>query len=441
MLNLFPSMLRDCEGVRRREFLKIGALSGLGISLPSFLAQRAAMAKQGVAAKDINCIAIWTQGGTSHHDTFDPKPGAAASVRGEFKCIDTAIPGVQFTEVCSNFAKEAKRFSVLRSLNPRNGSHGTADAYMMSGRKFNPAQIYPTYGSVVSHQKGFKTAMPAYVQLGDNIDYRFGGGVAGHLGAQHNPFKIVSDANSPEFSVRDITLPKGIDMGRVQRRQTMLGAIDDLQREAEVQPAAFDALDEHFKAAFKMITAPETKKAFDLASETDKTRDAYGRTKFGQSALLARRLIESGVRFVTLTDGGWDTHQNNFTSLKTRLMPPVDQALPTLFADLEARGMLESTMVIWLTDFGRTPKINSASGRDHWASAAFAVAAGAGIPGGLVLGKTDDEGGAPVSNEYFAEDIGATIYTKLGIPLDLVTYTPENRPIELNNGKVIREWM
>jgi len=295
MLNLFPTTLRDCEGVRRRDVLKVGALSAFGLSLPTLLAARQAQAKQGVAAKDMNCILVWTQGGTSHHDTFDPKPTAAASVRGEFKTIDTAVPGVQFTEVCENFAKHAKRFGLLRSHNPRNGSHGTADAYMLTGRKFNPAQVYPTYGSVVSHQKGFKSAMPSFVQLGDNIDYRFGGGVAGHLGLQHNPFKIVSDPNVKEFSVRDISLPKGIDMARIERRRNMLGAIDDLQRETDVQPAAFEALDEHFKTAFKMITAPETKKAFDLGAETDKTRDAFGRTKFGQSCLLARRMMEAGV--------------------------------------------------------------------------------------------------------------------------------------------------
>jgi uncharacterized protein (DUF1501 family) len=230
-------------------------------------------------------------------------------------------------------------------------------------------------------------------------------------------------------------------MDRVEHRRKMLSVIDDLQRETDLQPAAFEALDEHYKAALNMITAPETKRAFEIDSEDTKLRDRYGRNKFGQSCLLARRLIQSGVRFVTVTDGGWDTHQNNFKSLKASRIPPVDQALPELLTNLEQQGLLESTLVLWLTDFGRTPKINSASGRDHWASAGFAIMAGAGIPGGAVLGETDEEGGRPIRNEYHSEDIAATVYTKLGIPTDLVVDSPDGRPVRLIEGHVIREWM
>jgi uncharacterized protein (DUF1501 family) len=190
-----------------------------------------------------------------------------------------------------------------------------------------------------------------------------------------------------------------------------------------------------------MITSPETRKAFQIEQEDPKLRDAYGRTRFGQSALLARRLIEAGVRFVTLTDGGWDTHQNNFRSLKDNLIPKVDRALPQLLIDLEQRGLLESTLVVWLTDFGRTPKINSASGRDHWASAGFCVFAGAGIPGGSVLGATDDEGGRPIRNEYFTEDVVTTIYAKLGLPTDLHVHAPDGRPVRLVEGRLIKEWV
>lgn len=441
MLSLFPHHVKDCEGIRRREFLKIGALAGLGVTLPMALARKQALAKAGQASRDTNCILVWTVGGTSHHDTFDPKPEAPESVRGPFKPIDTAIPGVQFTDICPKFAREAKRFSVLRSWNPRNGSHATADAEVMSGRKFNRAMIYPCYGSVVSHQKGFKTAMPPFVQLGGGVDGRFGGGVSGHLGLEHNPFLLQSDPNDKAFSVRDITPPSGVDQNRIARRRHMIDAFDKLQKSVDLEPVAFKALDEHYEAAFNMITAPETKKAFDLDSENPALRDRYGRTSFGQSCLLARRLIESGVRFVTVTNsGGWDHHQNLAKGLQQR-MPPVDQALPELLIDLEERGMLDDTLVIWLTDFGRTPKINTAGGRDHWASAGFALAAGAGIPGGTIIGKTDGEGGAPVADEYFTDDIGATVYSKLGIPLDLITYTPDGRPVRLNEGRPIREWM
>jgi uncharacterized protein (DUF1501 family) len=221
----------------------------------------------------------------------------------------------------------------------------------------------------------------------------------------------------------------------------MLAAIDDLQQRAELQPTAFDALDENFKAAFNMITAPETKRAFNLEEEAAELRDKYGRNRFGQSCLLSRRMIESGVRFVTITDGGWDTHANNFKSLKDSRIPPIDQGLPALLADLGDRGLLDSTLVVWLTDFGRTPGINSASGRDHWASAGFTIFAGAGIPGGSVLGATDDEGGKPIRDEHTSEDLAVTIYEKLGMPSDLIATAPDGRPVRLIEGHPIKEWM
>ena len=441
MLNLQPHLTRDCEGVSRRSFLQVGGLTGFGLTLPTFLARRAQAAKAGVKAKDTNVILIWSQGGVSHHDTFDPKPDAAVSVRGEFKAIDTALPGVKFTEILPRMAKEAKRFGLLRGWNPRNGSHGIADQYVMTGHRFNPAIHHPTFGSVVSSLKGFKSAMPPFVQLGTNVDRRFGGGMPGFLGLEHGAFEMPADPNAKAFTVRDITPPPGVDMDRISRRRSMLGTIDALQRKVDLQPAAYDALDEHYKAALNMITAKETQQAFQIEKESDKTRDGYGRTPFGQRMLLARRLIESGVRFVSVTDGGWDTHANNFTSLKTRLIPPVDQALPELLIDLEQRGLLDSTLVLWLSDFGRTPKINSASGRDHWSTSGFAIMAGAGVPGGSVVGRTDEEGGYVVNDEYFSEDIAATLYNKIGIDPHTMLTTNDGRPVMLNEGRVIREWM
>jgi hypothetical protein len=441
MLNFLPAWTRTCEGLHRRDFLKVGALAGLGLSLPLLFARNQARAREGRSVADVNCILIWTRGGTSHHDTFDPKPEAPVSVRGEFGVIDTAVPGVKFTEILPRMARELGRYALLRGWNPRNAGHGIADQYMLSGKPVNPTLIYPSYGSVLSQQKGFKTRMPPYVQLGDQVDHTNGGGVAGYLGLEHNPFEILADPNAPTFTVRDITPPQGVDMGRVGRRRGMLQTIDALQRKADAQPAAFAALDQHYQAALNLITAPETKQAFEINKEDPRLRDRYGRNRFGQSCLLARRLIEAGVRFVTVSDGGWDTHADNFNALKKHRIPPLDQGLPELLIDLEARGLLATTLIVWLTDFGRTPKINSAGGRDHWASAGFALMAGAGIPGGAVLGRTEEEGGRPTHNEYFSEDIAATIYTKLGIPLDLVTETPDGRPIRLNDGTPIREWL
>ena len=439
MLSFMPKWSRNCEEIRRRDFLQIGALTGLGLSLPGLLAARSAQAARGRTVRDANCILIWTRGGTSHHDTFDPKPDAPADIRGDFSPIPTAVPGIRFAEILPRMAKELKRFSVLRGWNPKNAGHGFAEHWMMSGHAPNPAVIYPCYGSVLSYYKGFKTRMPPFVQLGEEVDHSANGGTAGYLGLQHNPFELLSNPNSNPFKVRDITMPSGVDAGRMERRRTMLTRLDALQRRAEIQPAAFTSLDKHYQTALNMITAPETKRAFEIDAESRALRDQYGRNRFGQSCLLARRLIEAGVRFVTITDGAWDTHTDNFNNMR-RLVPPLDQAIPQLLIDLEQRGLLESTLVVWLTDFGRTPKINAAAGRDHWASAGFAVMAGAGIPGGTILGRTDDEGARVTDGEYFSQDIAATVYTKLGVPLDLITTTADGRPIRLNEGRPIREW-
>jgi hypothetical protein len=439
MLNLLPTLLRDCEGLRRRDFLKVGALAGLGLSLPNALAARESKAQP--KKKDVNCILIWTRGGTSHHDTFDPKPDAPAAVRGPYNVINTAVPGVKFAEILPRMARELNRFAVLRSWNPKNAGHGIADQYVLSGKPVNPALIHPCFGSIISQQKGFKTRMPPFVQLGDQVDRTNGGGTAGYIGLEHNPFEIHGNPAAANFTVQDITPPAQVDGKRLGKRRGMLQTLDSLQRDIDVQPAAYAALDQHYQAALNLITAPETKRAFAISQEDPRLRDRYGRNTFGQSCLLARRLIEAGVRFVTVSDGGWDTHVDNFNSLKNHLVPRLDQGIPELLMDLESRGLLETTLVVWLTDFGRTPKINSANGRDHWATAGSIVMAGAGVPGGAVLGRTDEEGGLPTHNEYLSEDIAATIYTKLGIPLDLTTYTPDGRPVNLNEGRVIREWM
>ncbi len=426
--------------------LQVGSLAGLGISLDTLLRAQAVRAadasKNGSSTKpgDVNCILIWTRGGTSHHDTLDPKPDAKAEVRGDFGVIDTALPGVQFTDQMPHFAKQVGRFSVIRNLNPRNGSHGTADAIMMTGKRFNASITYPCYGSVVAKEFGYRNNLPPFVQIGTNIDRRFGGGASGYLGLAHNAFELPGDPSSDKFTVRDVTLPSGISLARINRRRAALKTIDTLQRSADKQPDALKAIDDYYQNAFSIITSPDTKKAFDLKAESDKMRDTYGRTNLGQSCLLARRLIESGTRFVTVTSGGWDTHRNNFSLLKN-LLPPLDQAFPALVADLQERGLLDNTLVVWLTDFGRTPTINSATGRDHWSTASIACMAGAGTPAGNILGKTDDIGAKPVDKECYPNDIAATIYTKLGIPLDTTHIAPDGRPMRLCEGEVIHELM
>lgn len=437
MLRLLSGQSRNCQGISRRDFLRVGALTGLGLSLPQALAARPRVQ----AARDVSCILIWTLGGTSHHDTFDPKPDAPAAVRGEFATIPTAVPGVRFSEVAPRLARELNRFALLRSLNPRNGAHGSADFVMMSGHRFSTTTIHPCFGSVVSQHQGFRTRMPPFVQLGNAVNKVFGGGTAGFLGAVHNPFEILADPSAINFSAGDLVPPVAISADRQRRRQSVFQTIDGLQRSLDSEPAVYASLGAHYQAALNLIAAPETRRCFELVREPAALRDHYGRNRFGQSLLLARRLVEAGVRFVTVSNDGWDTHADNFRQLKNRLMPPVDQGLPTLLADLEQRGMLETTLVVWLTDFGRTPQINASSGRDHWATAGCVVMAGAGVPGGSVLGRTDDEGGRPTDGEYYPEDVAATIYSKLGIPLDVMHRTADGRPIRMNEGRTIREWM
>ncbi|MFI4848472.1 MAG: DUF1501 domain-containing protein [Gimesia chilikensis] len=447
MLKLFPEKVSNCETGSRRQFLlEVGALSAFGISLDSVLRGQA-HASQGESgaladpSNDTNCILIWTRGGTSHHDTFDPKPNASADVRGDFSAISTALPGIQFTEKVPLFAKHAKEFSIMRNLNPQNGAHSTADAFMLSGHKFNPSVTYPCYGAVIAKTKGFKTNIPPHIQLGNNVDRRFNGGLGGYLGIQYNPFEIPGDPNSKNFTVRDISPPSGISIDRMKRRQQALSAIDTLQRQADQNQNTFEASDAHYQNAFSMITSADTQKAFDLSQESDKTRDEYGRHNLGQSCLLARRLIEAGSRFVTVSSGGWDTHTNNFKGLE-RLLPPFDQGVTSLVLDLKQRGMLDNTLVVWLTDFGRTPVINSAAGRDHWSTASTMMMIGAGTPAGQVVGATDDTGSRPVGNEYYPADVAATIYSKLGVKLDHYFVSPEDgRPLIVCEGQPIPELM
>ena len=438
MLGFFPQRGKDCQTAGRRDFLlKVGALGGLGVSLDSVLQ---AEATERSSKSKRSCILIWTRGGTSHHDTLDPKPLARSEVRGEFGVIDTTVPGVQFSDTMPHFARHLDKMSVVRNLNSLNGAHGTADAIMMSGRLINPTINYPCYGSVVSRQYGIQDNMPAFVQIGKEVDRKFFGGTAGYLGIAHNPFEIDGDPNDDDFTVKDLTPPGGVSLRRIRLRRQALRTIDTFQRQVEKQSPALGALDRYYENAFKMMTSQRTQQAFDLSREAEVTRDSYGRHTFGQGCLLARRLVEAGTRFVTVSSGDWDTHRDNFNRLK-KLLPPVDQGVAALINDLKIRGMLEDTLVVWLTDFGRTPKVNISSGRDHWASAGFAMFAGAGAPGGNIVGKTDAIGGRAVGDEYYPRDIAATIYAKLGIPLHTTHTIGDGRPMRLCEGRPIKEVM
>jgi hypothetical protein len=440
MLDLLNGLSSDCTGLSRREFLRVGGLTALGLTLPGFLRLQAQAAEAKKAdRKNINCILLWMQGGPSHHDTFDPKPDAQAEVRGEFGTIPTTLPGIRVAEHLPLLAKQTDKFSIIRGHDPKNGSHGTADHLMMSGHKFNAALPFPCFGSVVAKDRGYRDGMLPFVQLGKNIDRRFNGGIAGFLGDEFNAFEVPDDPNAATFKVRDLSV-EDAQHARLRRRSEMLDEIDRYQKDVEESSPAVKARDAFYEKAHGLITSPRAKRAFDMSAESDRVRESYGRTTFGQSCLLARRLVEAGVHFVTVTDGGWDTHQNNFKSLKERKLPVLDRAYAALLQDLHDRGLLETTLVVWFGDFGREPKINPSAGRDHWATAGVACMGGGGVRTGQVVGATNELGAFVVDNPATPQDLAATIYTALGIPLHTWYKTQDGRPVELvPEGKPIKQ--
>ena len=430
----------DCSGISRRSFLQIGGLATFGLTLPQFLQARENEAQGKKPDKAVSCILLWMQGGPSHIDTFDPKPDAPAEIRGEFATVPTTLPGVRISEHLPCLAKQTDKFSIIRGHDPKNGSHGTADHLMMSGHPFNASLAFPCFGSVVAKERGYPGAMFPFVQLGRNIDRRFNGGIAGFLGDQFNAFEVNDDPNKSTFRVSDLSQAKQADQTRLERRYAMLQEMESYQRAIETSAPPVQARDAFYEKAHSLITSPSAKRAFDLSQETPRTRDAYGRSTLGQACLLARRLVESGVHFVTVTDGGWDTHEKNFQSLKNTKLPRLDRAYSALLQDLFDRGLLESTLVVWFGDFGRTPKINPSAGRDHWASAGVACMGGGGLRNGQVIGETNALGEVVIDSPVAPQDLAATIYQALGVPLNSWYRTPDGRPIELiPEGKPVKQ--
>ncbi len=437
MLDLHTGSASDCSGVSRRTFLRVGGLSAFGLGLPQYLQARAQT--PAVPAKAKRCILLWMQGGPSHIDTFDPKPDAPAEIRGEFGTIPTTLPGVRFCDPLPMLAKQTDKLAIIRGHDPKNGSHGVADHLMMSGHKFNASLPFPCFGSVVAKERGYERGMLPFVQLGKSIDRRFNGGIAGFLGDEFNPFEVPDDASSPTFKVRDLAINGDAERVRLDRRYAMLADLENYQKNTE-SSGVEKARDEFYEKAHGIITGPNAKKAFDLGQESEKTRDRYGKNSLGQGCLLARRLVESGVQFVTVTDGGWDTHTNNFRSLKDRLLPRVDRGLSALVEDLSTRGLLDDTLVVWFGDFGRTPKVNPTAGRDHWSTSGVAVMAGGGLKVGQTVGATNSLAEYVTDNPVGPQDIAATIYHVMGVPLHTWYKAQDGRPIELcPEGKPVKQ--
>jgi uncharacterized protein DUF1501 len=416
--------LNYAAGHRRRDFLKAGAISLCGLQLPKLLAAG--------ASKEINCIVVFQNGGASQLDTFDPKPEAPSDIRGSFKAISTAVSGVHISELLPRTAQAMKKFSIIRSLHSDEAIHERARQYIFSGTKPRNDLIQPSYGAVMSKEFGPRKGLPPFVVIPEK-DLS---AEAGFLGPAYDPF-ISGDPNAKNFSVKDLTLPRGITLEEAQSRRRLLAKID-AEFKAVDQAPVIDSMDEFYQKAFDLISSPAAKKAFQISDEPDKLRDAYGRTNAGQGMLLARRLIESGVRLATVFHGGYDTHNDHERAVKP-LLRDFDQAFPALLEDLEQRGMLETTLVAVIGDFGRTPKVNFSGGRDHWPRAFSAALAGAGIQGGVVVGKTDATASEPTDRPVTVEDLGATIYKALGIDASK-EYHANGRPIRINkDGRVIRE--
>lgn len=424
---------RNCTGVTRRDCLRLGLGTLLGGGLAAALRARAGEAKT-IAGTAKACILIWQDGGPTHYEMFDPKPTAPAEIRGDFKTTPTTVPGVQFSEHMTKLAGMMNRLAVVRSIRHDQGNHGAGNHYLMTGA---PPRIpvgcgafvsfHPSMGSVTAAEKGAPPGLPPYFSLPSMT--RSGG--PNFLGAKFAPFVVPNDPNAPNFRVRDVVLPDGLTADRFADRSDLRGEVDKFRRftdKAAADPAA--ALDEHYQQARDLMTSKEAQAAFDIGKESPKTRDRYGRDGFGQRLLLALRLVEAGVPFITVNDGGWDHHTKLFEALKTRL-PRWDASVAALIGDLADRGMLDSTLVIALGEFGRTPQVNKDAGRDHWSNAMSVLFAGGGTPGGQVVGATDAKGFAAVERVLSPENFVSTVYTKLGIDPNKILYNSQGRPAHL----------
>ncbi len=435
---------KNCAGMSRRDFIQLGLGGSIGMGLCDLWRLQAQAAAPGLRRKNINCILVWLDGGPSHYETFDPKPEAPAEIRGDFKAIPTNVPGIHFSEHVPRLAGVADKLTIVRSICHKDPNHGGGNHYMMTGMP-TPVPVacgafvtfHPSYGSMVSFDRGARNGLPAYISM-PTIS-RSGG--PNFLGGQHAPFVIDGNPADKNFKVRDVVLPSEISESRAGQRQQLRHALDRMKRFSEkvVEDPAV-TFDEFYEQGFRLVGSASAQDAFDLARESEAVRDAYGRNDLGQRMLLARRLVEVGVSFVTVYYGGWDNHTKIFETFKGTFLSKFDQGLAALIGDLDQRGLLEQTLVIALGEFGRTPKVNKDAGRDHWPHAMSVLMAGAGIPGGQVVGATDAKGYYASENVYKPEDFAASLYAKMAIDPHQILHTETGRPVPLvNGGRPIKE--
>jgi Protein of unknown function (DUF1501) len=430
----------DCEGFARRDFLKIGSAGLLGLSLPQLL-KLEARANDAPAAgtrrrRANSVIMVWLAGGPATIDMWDLRPNAPDGIRGEFRQINTSADGVQISEHLPRMAEVANKCTIVRSLAHTIPSHGPATVFMTTGNRPTPALQYPALGSLVTRLMPAAQGVPPYVSFSE---LRNGAaGLAGYLGTSYNPFIVEGVGNgngrgqtAASLRVRGITLPTNFTLEQLDSRDRLLQNFDRGLADNDRQTDLVDGLDTFHRQALEILRSDRTRNAFNLQQETEAVRSRYGSTPFGQGCLAARRLVEAGVRFVTISTGGWDTHGQNFNNLKNRLLPNLDQTLSALIADLDDRGQLESTVVYCAGEFGRTPRINQNAGRDHWARSMAVVLAGGGFRRGYAHGTTDVQGMAPASDPCTPDDVASTIFQQLGIDPHQELQTPTGRPVQL----------
>ena len=431
----------NCAGASRRDFLKIGAIAGLGMGLPDLVRAREAAAAAG--KKPANVIFIFLDGGPSHLETFDMKPDAPAEIRGDFKPIETNVPGIRICEHLPKTAQVMDHFCILRSVSHNDSNHSAGNHFMTTGQPTplpvgcgSSVSYHPAMGAFAAHERQVQRGLPPYVILGGGM--RSGG--PNFLGPAHGPLVVGGYPESDNFRVNDVALPNGVDQARLDARRNLLGQIDKLQRLRDVPSDPAKAIDTYSQKAYDLITSPAAKQAFAIGQEDAKTREMYGRkSHFGQQCLLARRLVEAGVPWVSIQWGGWDHHFNIFNDMKKQL-PILDPAFAALLTDLKQRGLLDTTLVVLLGEMGRTPKINSGPGRDHWGPGMSIAIAGAGVPGGTVVGATEADGSVPSERALTPQDLACTLFHKMGVDYRKEFHNELGRPIQMvSGGEPIKE--
>lgn len=461
MLNASPTSLHLHDRISRREILRIGGLGAAGLCLADLLRQPAAAHPAPAPGKARSCIVLFLMGGPPQHSTWDPKPDAPAEVRGEFAPISTSVPGLFVSELLPRTAGLAEHLCLLRAMHTGDNAHSSSGYYMFTGVPHQPMNFenanpgppnnWPHFASVVRHLDTNSRSIPAAIRLPHHIWNTDGsvwpGQDAGFLGRTNDPWLFRCDPASPDFRIPEFTLPEQMTPDRVEQRRSLLATFDQLGSARDRHSRLWDQYDGATRQAFDLLTSPTSRAALQLDAEPTEVRDRYGRSEFGQSVLLARRLVEAGVRLVQVnwfrspdepSDAPcWDSHTNEARRLKTVLVPPFDQAFSALLEDLIQRQLLDETLVLVVSEFGRSPKINALAGRDHWGSVFSVALAGGGIQGGGAYGASDRLGGLPLSNQVDPPDLLATLFDRLGISPATELHDPLGRPFPIARGKVI----